>query len=114
MTLPFSGQADAAGAAHPYWELLREMTDQCIDFSLNLRQSGHPGGSRSKAHILIALLLGGAMRWDIRRPLLPLADRFILAAGHTNPLVYALLAVLNEALRCRAKRGGRERYWPAG
>jgi len=114
MTLPFSGQADAAGAAHPYWELLREMTDQCIDFSLNLRQSGHPGGSRSKAHILIALLLGGAMRWDIRRPLLPLADRFILAAGHTNPLVYALLAVLNEALRCRAKRGGRELYWPAG
>ncbi len=114
MTLPLSNQAGTAGSSHPCWEMLREMTDQCIDFSLNLRQSGHPGGSHSKAHILVALLLGGAMRWDIRRPLLPLADRFILAAGHTNPLVYALLAVLNEALRRRARQCGREHYWPAG
>ena len=111
MTLPLSGQADTADASHAYWEMLREMIDQCIDFTLNLRQSGHPGGSRSKAHILIALLLGGAMRWDIRRPLQPFADRFILAAGHTNPLLYSALAVLNEALRRQARRKGKESYW---
>ncbi len=114
MTLPLSSRAEERSTAHLYWEMLREMTDQCIDFSLNLRQSGHPGGSRSKVHILIALLLGGAMRWDIRRPLLPLADRFILAAGHANPAVYALLAVLNEALRRQAKRDSEKQYWPAG
>jgi len=33
---------------------------------LNLRQSGHPGGSRSKVHAMVVTLLSGAMRWDIR------------------------------------------------
>ncbi len=100
---------DAALPSHfAYWEQLKDMIDQCLDFSLNLRQSGHPGGSRSKVHILLSLLLGGAMRWDIRHPLHPFADRFILAAGHTNPLVYATLAVLNESLRRLGKWSGEE------
>jgi transketolase len=77
------------------------VVDECIDLSLNYRQSGHPGGARSKAHVLLALLLSGAMRWDIRRPWLRFADRFVLSAGHTVPLVYATLAVLNEGLRAR-------------
>ncbi|HQI49060.1 MAG TPA: transketolase [bacterium] len=111
MTIPALDDREALQEHFPYWELLREMVDQCIDFSLNLRQSGHPGGSRSKAHILLALMLGGIMRWDIRRPLQPLADRFILAAGHANPLVYSALAVLNEALRRRERRGGGGKYW---
>ena len=51
-------------------------------------------------------MLSGAMRWDIRRPWLPFADRFVLSAGHTVPLIYATLAVLNEALRARAERDG--------
>ena len=50
-------------------------------------------------------MLSGAMRWDIRRPWLPFADRFVLSAGHTVPLIYATLAVLNETLRARAERG---------
>ena len=41
------------------------------------------------------------MRFDLRRPWLRFGDRFVLAAGHTVPLVYATLAVLNEALRAR-------------
>ena len=49
-------------------------------------------------------MLSGAMRWDIRRPWLPFADRFVLSAGHTVPLIYATLAVLNETLRARAER----------
>lgn len=111
MTMPTDAAREELQQHFPWWDMLREMVDQCIDFSLNLRQSGHPGGSRSKAHILLALLLGGAMRWDIRKPLRPLADRFILAAGHANPLVYATLAVLNEALRRREQRSGGGRYW---
>jgi transketolase len=94
----------------PHWDLVREVIDECIDLALNYRQSGHPGGSRSKVHLLVALMLSGAMRWDIRRPWLPFADRFVLSAGHTVPLIYATLAVLNEALRARADRDPDPRF----
>ena len=77
------------------WDVVKDVVDEMIDLSLNYRQSGHPGGSRSKVHLFLALLLSGAMRWDIRRPWRPFADRFVLSAGHTVPLVYATLAVLN-------------------
>lgn len=49
-----------------YWEITKDLIDQCIDIMLNLRQSGHPGGSRSKVHTMVATLLSGAIRWDIR------------------------------------------------
>src|SRR5262245_47515976 len=77
-----------------------------IDLMLNYRQSGHPGGSRSKVHLMLATLLSGAMRWDVLRPWRPFQDRFVLSAGHTVPLVYATLAVLNESLRERHRRDG--------
>ena len=92
------------------WEVVKDLVDECIDLSLNYRQSGHPGGSRSKVHLLLALMLSGAMRWDVRRPWLPFADRFVLSAGHTVPLVYATLAVLNESFRVRYERDGDERF----
>jgi transketolase len=85
------------------WELVRDVVDECLDLALNDRQSGHPGGSRSKVHMLLALMLSGAMRWDIRRPWLRFADRFVLSAGHAVPAVYAALAVLNDALQARAE-----------
>ena len=97
------------------FEVLKDLVDECIDLSLDYRQSGHPGGSRSKVHLLLSLMLGGAMRYDLRRPWLSYADRFVLAAGHTVPLVYATLAVLNEGLRARHERGGEERFaFPEG
>lgn len=92
------------------WEKLKDMIDQLIDLMLNLRQSGHPGGSRSKVHMLVTLFLSGAMRWDIRNPHKPFTDRFILSAGHTVPGMYALLAVFNEALRRKFKETGDEKY----
>ncbi|MEA3287846.1 MAG: transketolase [Candidatus Marinimicrobia bacterium] len=94
----------------PKWEKIKDMTDQLIDMMLNLRQSGHPGGSRSKVHMLVALFLGGAMRWDIRNPQKRFGDKFILSAGHVVPGVYALLAVLNESLRRKYEQTGDERY----
>jgi transketolase len=93
-----------------HYEVLKGLVDEMIDLSLDYRQSGHPGGSRSKVHMLLALLLSGAMRWDIRRPWLSFADRFVLSAGHTVPLVYATLAVLNEGLRARFERDGDPRF----
>lgn len=101
---------DGASAAFADWDLVREIIDEAIDLTLNYRQSGHPGGSRSKVHLFLSLLLSGAMRWDIRRPWLPFADRFVLSAGHTVPLVYTTLAVLNETLRARHERDGDDRF----
>jgi transketolase len=92
------------------WEVLKDVVDELIDLALNYRQSGHPGGSRSKVHLFLALLLSGAMRWDIRRPWRTFGDRLVLSAGHTVPLVYTTLATLNETLRARYESTGDERF----
>ena len=93
-----------------HWQKTGDIIDQVIDIILNYRQSGHPGGSRSKVHILLATMLSGVMRWDIRHPEKRFGDRFILGAGHTIPLVYCTLAVLNEALRVRYEQTGDALY----
>jgi transketolase len=100
----------AAEADFARYEVLKDLVDECIDLSLNYRQSGHPGGSRSKVHMMLALLLSGAMRWDVLRPWRRFGDRFVLSAGHTVPLVYATLAVLNEGIRARHERSGEEAF----
>ena len=96
------------------WEIVKDVVDQFIDLMLDYRQSGHPGGSRSKAHMLISLTLSGAMRWDVRDPGKRFADRFVLVAGHCAPLVYGMLAVYNEALRLAYERTGDDRYLVKG
>jgi len=94
-----------------HWEKTKDLIDQLIDIIVNYRQSGHPGGSRSKVHALVTTLLSGAMRWDIRYPEKRFGDRFVLVAGHTIPLVYCTLAVLNEALRVKYQQTGDKRYY---
>lgn len=93
-----------------HWQKTADMIDQLIDLMLNHRQSGHPGGSRSKVPMMVALTLSGAMRWDIRNPEKAFGDRFVLIAGHCTPLIYAMLAVYNEALRRRYQQTGDEKY----
>ena len=93
-----------------HWQKIGDLIDQCIDLMLNLRQSGHPGGSRSKVPLLVASTLGAGMRWDIRHPETAFGDRFVLVAGHCNPAVYGMLAVYNEALRARFEQTGDVRY----
>lgn len=95
---------------HPRWDVIRDMIDQVVDLMLNLRQSGHPGGSRSKVPLMVSLTLSGAMRFDLRRPYERFSDRFILVSGHAVPMVYALLAVYNQALRIAWRRTGDPRY----
>jgi len=94
----------------PYWEISKDLIDQCIDIMLNLSQSGHPGGSRSKVYGMVTTLLSGAMRWDIREAGKRFGDRFVLVAGHANPMVYASLAVFNEALRIKYEQTGDKKY----
>ncbi len=95
----------------PHWEKIKDCVDQYIDLMLNYRQSGHPGGSRSKAHAFITLLLSGTMRWDIRHPEKRFGDRFVLVAGHTVPLIYATFPVLAEPFRLMYERTGDKRYF---
>src|ERR687894_571146 len=64
----------------------------------------------SEVHMLLSLMFSGAMRWDLLHPWRPFADRFVLSAGHTVPLVYATLAVLNEVFRVRYERDRDERF----
>ncbi len=89
---------------------VRLFLDQFIDIMLNHRQSGHPGGPRSKAHQMVAMMLTGAMRWDVRNPVAPLADRYVLVAGHCIPLVYGSLAVVNYAMKLRHEWTGDDRF----
>ncbi|HDN80145.1 MAG TPA: transketolase, partial [Chloroflexi bacterium] len=93
-----------------HWEKIKDIIDQLVDLMLNYRQSGHPGGSRSKVHAFVVTTLSGVMRWDIRHPEKPFGDRFILVGGHTVPLIYAALAVYNEALRIKYQQTGDEKY----
>src|SRR5438445_12807086 len=99
-------EARPADATQPsaMWEVTKDVVDEFIDLSLNYRQSGHPGGSRSKVHLLLALMLSGAMRWDLQRPWRPFGDRFILSAGHTVPLIYATLSTSDESYSVRHHR----------
>jgi len=46
------------------------------------------------------------MRWDIREPDNIFADRYVLVARHCNPVVYAILTVMNEALRIKFRETG--------
>jgi transketolase len=93
-----------------YWEKTKDLIDNSMDILFNYRQSGHPGGSRSKVHAVVTLLLSGLMRWDIRHPEKRFGDRFILSAGHTIPLIYCSLAVFDETLRIKYEQTSDKRY----
>jgi transketolase len=93
-----------------HWEKIKDCIDQNIDVFENYRQSGHPGGSRSKAHMMVALTLGGFMRWDLRHPEKRFGDKFVLVAGHTIPVIYSMLAVYNTALQAKFERTKDKRY----
>jgi transketolase len=100
----------AAERDFAHYEKVKDLIDESIDLALNYRQSGHPGGSRSKVHLLLALMFSGAMRWDLLHPWRPFGDRFVLSAGHTVPLIYATLSVLNEGFRARHERDQDPRF----
>ncbi len=94
----------------PFWDKTKDLIDQLLDITLNFRQSGHPGGSRGKVHVFLATLLSGVMTYDLRNPVKKFGDRFILSAGHTVPLVYTTLAILDEALRTKYEQTRDSRY----
>jgi transketolase len=54
--------------------------------------SGHVSSSYSSVEILVALYLGGVLRYRSDEPHWPERDRFILSKGHAAPIFYAVLA----------------------
>jgi transketolase len=79
----------------------------------NYAQTGHFGGPLATVPYLVAAHLGGpergGLRYDLRRPKHPFADRLLISGGHNIPAGYALWMILYEALdRHRAAGGGPE------
>jgi len=48
--------------------------------AVDAAQSGHPGGSSSKAEQVVTLLLSGALKFDARNPKHPGRDRIVWSA----------------------------------
>ncbi len=67
--------------------------------AVDAAQSGHPGGSSSKAEQVLTLLASGVLRFDARRPKHPGRDRVVWSAGHCSPLFHATVALIYESLR---------------
>jgi len=82
-------------------------------YHAELQAEWSSSGSHSKTQMLLALMFGGKMRYDIRRPEYRFSDRFILAAGHTIPMVDAVLAMIGDAFRLRFTDTGDQRFFIA-
>src|SRR5687768_6503721 len=70
--------------------------------------SGHPTSSMSAAD-LMAVLLAGHLRYDLRNPKNPANDDLVFSKGHASPLLYALFkaagAITDEQLMSLRKFG---------
>ena len=75
-------------------------------------KSGHPGGSSSKAEQVLTLLASGTLAFDARWPKHPGRDRVVWSAGHCTPLFHALVALVYDTLRSRARHCRRRPYRP--
>ncbi|MHC4859060.1 MAG: thiamine pyrophosphate-dependent enzyme, partial [Planctomycetota bacterium] len=80
----------------------------------NYSQTGHFGGPLAYTPMNVAVHLGGpelgGLRYDLREPKHPFADRFMLAGGHSIPTCYALWMILYEALARRHEATCRDDY----
>ncbi len=80
----------------------------------NYSQTGHFGGPLAYTPYNVAIHLGGpamgGMRYDLREPKHPFADRFMLTGGHSIPTCYSLWMVLYEAMRRQFEATGDERF----
>ena len=77
-------------SVHRYRDLVRNVRVQALRMVHRARTS-HIGGALSMTDIL-AVLYGGVLRVDPRRPEWPNRDRFVLSKGHACVALYATLA----------------------
>jgi transketolase len=80
----------------------------------NYSQTGHFGGPLAYTPYNVAIHLGGpamgGLRYDLRQPKHPFADRFMLTGGHSIPTCYSLWMVLYEAMLRQYRATGDERF----
>ncbi|HEV2444851.1 MAG TPA: 1-deoxy-D-xylulose-5-phosphate synthase N-terminal domain-containing protein, partial [Candidatus Sulfopaludibacter sp.] len=69
--------------------------------AVDAAQSGHPGGSSSKAEQVLTLLMSGVVGFDAWNPKHPGRSRMVWSAGHCTPLFHGVVATLYETLRRR-------------
>ena len=67
--------------------------------AVDAAQSGHPGGSSSKAEQVLTLLMSGVVAFDPCNPKHPGRDRIVWSAGHCSPLFHGLVSLVYETLR---------------
>jgi len=72
-------------------EKARELRLEVLDITTKVA-SGHVSSSYSCVEILVALYLGGVLRYRSGEPHWPERDRFILSKGHAAPIFYTVLA----------------------
>ena len=92
-----------------YRDLARQLRIDSIRCS-TAAGSGHPTSSLSAAD-LIAVLLGGHLRYDFGQPDNPANDHLIFSKGHASPLVYAMFkaagAITDDELMTFRRLGSR-------
>src|SRR5579862_811741 len=80
----------------------------------NYAQTGHLGGPLAYTpYNVSAHLVGpenGGLRYDYRRPKHPYCDKFMMAAGHSVPTLYALWMIMGQALYRKYQQTGDPRY----
>lgn len=85
-------------------EHLAKIIRGLIFSTVEIAQSGHPGGSSSKVEQLLTLLFGGHLAFDPTNPKNPGRDRLVWSAGHCTPLLFSINSLIYECLR----RNGRQ------
>src|SRR6516162_299191 len=102
-------------AAHDqYMEDIGYMTCMTLVLLGNYAQTGHLGGPLAYTPYNVAVHLvgpeNGGLRYDYRRPKHPYCDKFMLAAGHSVPTLYALWMIMGQALYRKYQQTGDPRY----
>jgi|TARA_B100000686_G_scaffold186434_1_gene193157 transketolase len=81
----------------------------------NYAQTGHFGGPLAYTPYNVACHLAGpelgGLRYDLREPKFPYADKFMLAGGHCIPTCYSLWMILYEALRRQHLATGNDHFF---
>ena len=91
------------------------MTCMTLVMMGNYAQTGHFGGPLAYTPFNVAVhLLGperGGLRYDYRRAKHPFSDKFLMAAGHCAPTMYALYMILGQALDRKFRATGDRMYY---
>ncbi len=101
-------------AYDPLLDDIGYMTCMTLVLLGNYAQTGHLGGPLAYTPYNVAAHLAGpengGLRYDYRRPKHPYSDKFMMAAGHSVPTLYALWMIMGQALYRKYQQTGDPRY----